>query len=357
MDEPRDGGPRDSEETAPDELLVDGVETDPGAAAADAAVADGTWGVFERWSGNLFAALAILAGIVFVVVIAGAGSKAGLPVLVVATLSIALTIVPLVVTYRGLRERASWAPAAAEALLWAIVVSGGIQVLTDLTVRKLTIPIGAILALVVLGKRPAERLPVVGRDRRTALLLGGAYLFTGVLGGASTLASSPPAFGVADRDEIVLGVSTNCMDPARITPGDDRVVVLVMWRWTGDDLLPGGQDAVQLEWHEAMPLRPVLADIEAPAGLDPDASGPALDLLAAGTDPSTAVLTFGMDGSSPSAREGTFRVPFEWTPGEERRFADFVVTWAHDDHWTNLAMTSCDWIGDAEARPEPSTVP
>jgi hypothetical protein len=331
-------------------------------AAIDAAVAgavapdEDPWATFDRWSANLFAALAILAGIVFLLV-AGAASRADMPTLLLAILSIALTIAPLVVAYTGLRERASWARAAADVLLWAIILSGAIEVLSDLTVQKLTIPVGAILAVVVLGRRPEKQRPVVGRDRRIALVVGGAYLLTGVLGGAATLGAKPPAFLIADREDLVLGVSTNCMDPARITPGEDRVVVQAMWRWTRDDLLPGGQDAVQLEWHGAIPLTPVLADIEAPAGLDPDATGPAMTLLAASTGPSTAVLAFGVDSGQPGAREGTLRVPFAWTPGEERQFADFVVTWAHDDHWTNLASTSCNWLVDAEASPEPTTAP
>jgi hypothetical protein len=156
---------------------------------------------------------------------------------------------------------------------------------------------------------------------------------------------------VADREDLILGVSSNCADPARITPGEDGLVVQVMWRWTADDAIPGGQEALQVEWAGDGPIHLASERLVLPDGLEEDPSGPAAMALDAMSDGSFPFVRFGMEGSSASARQGSLQIPFAWEVDRAPQALDIVVRWAHDDHWMAVVATACEPPGNAASAP------
>lgn len=330
----------------------------PPAEAADAAgtgAAGDPWATFDRWSRNLLWFSIGLALLVAVIVFAAAGGAPGGAVLA-AVVTLAADLAVYAILIRGLGDGAPWARPATVGVLWVMVGTGLLGALLDLTARTLTIPLGAILALWVLSKRPAGVAlpPLATGARRTVVALVTVSLLVSLPSSFRAVLSRPPAIGVADWEDLELGISTNCRDPERITPGDDRLVVRVLWRWTREDLVPGGQDAVRLAWADLTPIRPVVADVIAPAGvvLDPDglafADGPDAD-----TPPETRdvglfegdggpALVFGIDGGSEAVHQGAIVVPFTVPNDAEPQSADLVATWAHDDHWTKPVSVDCE---------------
>ena len=326
---------------------------DAAGAVADAGEARDPWSRFDAWAQNSFALLALVGGLAFLL-LAGPAIGAGTPVLLVVVASVALAIGPLVAIILGIHERSSWSRPAAVAVLWAIVIAGGIEVVTGVLVPKLTIPLGAILALVVLAKRPPERPVVARRDRRIALALGGIYVLTGVLGGVSTFASNPPAFLVAQANDLQLAVTTNCSDPAFV-PGETPVAVTISWHWDRRDTLPGTDDAFQVAWSPFGGLTTDRGQAVVSGEIVLDPAGPAAEQLdQPDIAPRSSFARYGLAGTS-AATDGSMRVVFAWDGPHDPAFADFVVTWAHGSRWTTSGETACEW--PEAGNPAPSTVP
>lgn len=327
----------DELQSGPEAVPVD--EADAVASAGDAW---DPWSRFDAWAQNSFALLSLVGGLAFLLLV-GPASSAGAPVLLLVVMSIALAIGPMVAVILGIHARSSWARPAAVAVLWAIVIAGGIEVVTALLVPKLTIPLGAILAVVVLGRRPPERPVVARRDRRIAVTLGGVYLLTGVLGGISTFVSNPPAFLVARADDLRLVVTTNCTDPAFV-PGETPVAVTVSWDWERRDALPGTDDAFQVSWS---PFDGLMKDAErgvVAGDIVIDPVGPAATQLdQPDVAPRSNFARYGLAGASAAATDGSMQVVFTWEGPHDPAFADFVVTWAHGSRWTTYAETACYW--------------
>lgn len=334
-----------------------GTAADDGDTGADPAVTHDPWSSFDAWAQNASALLALLGGLAFLL-LAGPALRAGPWVALLVVASVALAIGPLGAVILALHGRASWARPAAAAVLWAIVIAAVIQVVTDLLVPKLTIPLGAILALAVLSRRPSERPAVGRRDRRIALALGGVYVLTGVLGGVATFLASPPAALVADMSDLQLGITTNCGDPAFL-PGQTDVEVSIVWAWTRRDVLPGIDDAFQLEWPQFTGLTKTAERGIIGGGIVIDPSGPAASALdgTTGSTGMTPYARYGLSGVSAAAATGSMRVVFAWERSGQPEDSDFLVRWAHGTRWTTLAMGGCGWPVDAEASPEPSTAP
>lgn len=327
---------------------------------ADVQPAMDPWAAFDRWAGNLFLLLALLAGLSFLLL---AGAIGGVPgaFVALASGSIAVVIALLGVTMLGLRDHASWARPAAEALLLVTVAMGALQVVADLSVQKITLPIGAILALAVLWRRPSMRPRPAARDRRIAWLIGAAYVLTTLPGPLSPLFSNPPAFLIAQRDDLALAATTNCEDPARITPGEDQPRLRVTWRMLRDDVTPGGEEALEVWWDGAAPVELAEDRLVTPAPMTRQPSGRggmALDRAFLGesvtgmeglSGASWARLRLGIEGDTPLAREGTLTVPFTWQQGREPQSFDLYVLWAHDDHWVVRVPVACEPPADAAA--------
>lgn len=312
------------------------------------------WRRFDSWSRTLFTLLGLFAAFAFLLVVMPA-IDIGIAVGGLVVVSTALAIASLFLVVAAIGRGTSWARPAAVATLWAIVAAGTIGVVADLLVPRLTIPLGAILAIVVLVARPAERPAGVRRDRRIALGLGAAYLAAGILGGVSTVLTSPPAALTASRDDLVLGITTNCEDPGFV-PGETDVVVTVAWRWRDRDVLPGIADAFQVEWAPLAPLGQaglrgaVAGDIV----LHPE--GPAARLLdAQGALGQVPFVRVGLAGASQAAAEGSLGLAFAWSGAREPLPTDFTVAWAHGGRWTTLAQAACEW--PVSAGSEPSTAP
>jgi hypothetical protein len=307
------------------------------------------WEAFDRWSSNLFLLLALLGLLGALVALAWPPGDS--PALVLSTLLSSLaTIAGAYALMVGLRDARSWARPASAAVLLAIVAAGVLQVILDLTASRITIPLGALLAIVVLGKRPSDRPPTASRDRRIGGAAGIAAFLILLPTSVSAVVARPPAFLVAEPEDLVLRISTNCDDPARITPGEDRPVVFLTWEWQGRDVLPGTKDAFLLEWHEDAPLRAVEDAILATDGVTETVDGEAAaELLPAGSF--GGVLLRGIEPGSRAASEGSMQVPFAWTGSGEDRALDFVVTWAHGRHWTTPSSTSCEWPAGEGANP------
>jgi len=330
-------------------------DADPVADAGVAATTRDPWSSFDAWAQNTFALLVLLGGLAFLL-LAGPALRAGPWVALLVVASVALAIGPLMAVILGIHRGASWARPAAAAVLWAIVIAAVIQVVTDLLVPKLTIPLATILALAVLSRRPSER-PVAGRrDRRIALALGGVYVVTGVLGGVATFLASPPAALVADTSDLQLDITTNCQDPAFV-PGETDVEVSIAWAWTRRDVLPGIDDAFQLEWPQFTGLTKTAERGIIGGGIVIDPSGPAATALdgTAGSTGMTPYARYGLSGVSAAAATGGMRVVFAWERPQEPDYSDFLVRWAHGTRWTTFATGGCDW--PVVTGPVPATAP
>ncbi len=333
----------------PIEIPVDGEGV-----AADPGEPGDPWSRFDAWTQNSFALLALLGGLAFLLLI-GTASGAGALAAVLMTIAMALAVGPLVAIVVGIRRGISWARPAAVAALWAFVISGAIELVTGFLVPKLTIPLGAILALVVLRTRPTGRPVVAPRDRRIALALGGLLLMMGVVSGISTFLTYPPAALIANPDDLRLSVRTNCDEPGFV-PGVTDVAVTVAWKWTRRDVLPGLDDAFQVEWSPLAGLNKHVERGIVAGDLATDPVGPAATQL---DQPEIADLSnvtrYGLAGASAAAADGSMQVLFSWEGPHDPAFADFVVTWAHGSRWTTNDRTVCAW--PATGPPEPSTAP
>ena len=98
------------------------------------------------------------------------------------------TIPALVALIRGLGLRARWAPSTAELVCVLLIVSGVVRALVDLTQQRVTIPLEAIGAAIVLAARPPRsEWPDVGpSDVWPRRLIVGAFAVTLLVGFLTT---------------------------------------------------------------------------------------------------------------------------------------------------------------------------
>jgi hypothetical protein len=311
------------------------------------------WSRFDAWSRALFAVLGLLGVFAFLLVVMPS-IRVGVPVGALVVVSTAVAIACLTVVVVAIGRGLSWARPAAVATLWAILAAGVVGAVADLLVPRLTIPLGAILALVVLGARPALRQAATCRDRRLALGLGAAYLAAGVLTAAATMLANPPAVLTAGREDLSLEVTTNCGEPGFVS-GETEVEVTVTWAWAKRDAWPAVEDAFEVGWGPLSPLGQ--AGLRGPFAGDlvREPEGAAARLLdAPGTRREPPYMRFGLSGAA-AASGGSATLLFDWSNSRIVDVEDFVVTWAHGDRWSAQALARCEW--EAEARLEVVRVP
>jgi hypothetical protein len=312
------------------------------------------WSRFDGWSRALFAVLGLLWVFAFLLAVMPS-IRVGVPVGALVVVSTAVSIACLTVVVVAIGRGLTWARPAAVATLWAILAAGVVGAVADLLVPRLTIPLGAILALVLLRARPADRQAATGRDRRLALGLGAAYLASGVLIGAATMLVNPPAVLTAGRDDLQLGVTTNCGEPGFVQ-GKTEVEVTVTWAWAKRDAWPAVEDVFEVAWGRLSPLGQDGVRGPFAGDLVREPEGAAARLLdAPGTRREPPYMRFGLSGASAAAAGGSATFLFDWSNARIVDVEDFVLTWAHGDRWSVQALARCEW--EAEARLEVVRVP
>jgi hypothetical protein len=142
-----------------------------------AASAEEHWAGFDRWSSNLFLLIAVLTFVVLLAV-GGLAGESGVPTnVVLTTLALALVQVVLLVTASiGLDRHWAWARTTARWILWIMIVTGVGGALIDLLQPRLTIPLGAIAAIVVLRRQPGSISSIAGRNWWIAIGIGAVFL-------------------------------------------------------------------------------------------------------------------------------------------------------------------------------------
>lgn len=133
------------------------------------------WATFDRWAGWLFVAMALVTGIGGLIVLGAAATLPGS----VGGLLCGIAIVEAVLLYgvgAALARRWGWARTAALLLLGIAAVQGVGGALLDLSRSTLTIPVGAILAIVVVASAPGRPPPMSATDRRWAAAIVGLAL-------------------------------------------------------------------------------------------------------------------------------------------------------------------------------------
>lgn len=341
--------------------------TDPGATASDGpepGTTDGTgtteatgvaaprdaWATFDRWSSNLFLVVAVVGLLVILII---GGQAPNMDALLVATgLAIAVTSsVLLLVTSVGLDRKRGWARATAFGVLLITLVSGLVGAVSDFTRGTLTIPLGTIIAALVLTRKPGPLPAMSAHDRRVAAGLLVLYLAASLGGAPAWLLTQEASPIVADRDQLDLAVTSDCpVGGAAPAGATTRVNVTVTWHWRSRDLLPLGSDAVELSWGNATSVRLLYEGVQTPAGATRDGDGSAIQLLAkdAGTPDLvtgffgfTDSITYSLEAGGQVAGDGRLLAPFDVDLSDGGAALDLVARFAHAGAWTTVTEASC----------------
>jgi len=200
------------------------------AVTADAP-ADDPWASFDRWGSRLLVALALLTAVVGLLVVGPFVVSALPPLFLAAAVAFLVSGVALqYVVAVALGRRWAWARLAAVWLLVAIALTGFLGAAADLTASRITIPLAAIAAVLVLLRKPGPLPSIGGRDRRTGTVIGVAFLVTALLPGITTFAVTNRASPLAaSADDLELELHLDC--PPRGAGMPDRVEATATWRW------------------------------------------------------------------------------------------------------------------------------
>ncbi len=328
-----------------------------------AAEPGGTWASFDRWAGRYCLALALLAGIVGLLLIGPAVFQELHPVVGAVLLAVAAAeAVLLYLVSVGLGRRSPWARRAALWVLWLGVLTGFGGVLVDFPQGRITIPLGAIAAalILLLARRPLP--PVSAGETRRATAVGLSFLLLLLLllalpagvGFATTNPASPLVANAADLD-LDLALDVACSGDGSAMP--DRIDVRARWTWHRRDAFPGRRDAVGI--GRSSP--------------DGESAGFYLDGSAAS---SASIVPVGAGASGAAVAAALFvGDSWSWSVGDEgqtaqdgyaevtlvpragdptQRAADRYVildaVFAHLDRWTVRQASECRWGAEATAR-------
>jgi hypothetical protein len=168
----------------------------------------------------------------------------------------------------GLSQDRPWARAAAIGVLSILALTGAIDLVSGLGKNRLTIPVLAIVALLVIRllRRPAgaplgtATSPTIAMDRRTVGILVGSFavvalVWSPMVDWLVTSGNSPLAVAA---DSVDVSVSLDCVALTRaVANGTDATAVPIpatmSWHWTRHELLAGGTDSLAIRWTLVLP--------------------------------------------------------------------------------------------------------
>ncbi len=235
------------------------------------------------------------------------------------------------------------------------MVTGFGGAILDLTQSKITIPIAAIVAAVILARAPRPLPNVATDDRRRATVVGVIFLLLlmlpTALGFVATNAASPL---VASADDLDMALDFACAGDGSAMP--ERIDVRASWTWQDRDAFPGRPDTVAIGWSspDGRISGFTLDDHGASSStLVPGAdglSGAAVDAALFGGD----YWSWSVGDVGQVAQDGFVTVtlvPRRDDPAE--RPADGSVQlhaiYAHLDRWTVRQDGACRWGAEATA--------
>ena len=279
-------------------------------------------------------------------------SQTVLPLRLAAGALTVLTGAGMLLASFALDRRRPWAPAAAAAILWIVLVVGIGRTLGAFASGSVWVPLDAMAAAWALSAAGRPSPLAAGRSAAAWALiamvvvarLGEPFLGLAFTPGVTPLAVGPAALG--------LTVEADCDTGATMMP--DVIHVTGRWSWLRADLFPAGTDAVGFGITQA-----------------PGASGdatmtmthvlPAADdyLSLGGQGAASGALGRQLEGSSMGAtwvvsvedgglRDGTVSmdlVPVAANPLQRAGDGYLVVhlVYAHLDRWTRAVEVGCRW--------------
>lgn len=261
----------------------------------------------------------------------------------------ALVLVAYVVLYRALGRGDGWADRATLWVCAILIASGAIRSLVDLGSARITIPLEAIGAALVIRARPASGIPVVvsaaARDRGLAASVIAAVLLAQLV---PALATAAPGVLEARPDDLVLDLAVTC-PPAGSSRDDAAIDVELAWTWTRRAPVAPEADGLVIGWYAT-----TVGSAPADAGL-----------VVREVAISDLTITEGMDGApgellrlevAPHLTVREFLIPREVTEASVRlvlvprdRSAhsgslDVDARYAHGDAWVRSAVSrGCGW--------------
>jgi hypothetical protein len=207
------------------------------------------WRRFDSWASVLFLVLAAVTLVASLLVgsgLASSGASPAFALLLVAT-GVATACVQWL-GWWGLQGPKPWGRPAATWILALTVVAGVFGLVVDLTQSRLSVPIAAIAAVVILARRPGPVVADRAAIRRGAIVGVALLLLTLAPTGLTWAATSPASPLVASADDLDIAIAIDCVGPAGTMP--ERVDVTVSWTWDATDAVVAGPDGVGIGWTD-----------------------------------------------------------------------------------------------------------
>jgi hypothetical protein len=197
---------------------------------------------FGRWASIVFGAFVVLDLVVGLIAIGAGDQPVGARLLAVSGLI--LGGAGLTAAIIALTRQRPWANAVAVAGLVLIVVSGVVDLLANLSTR-VTIPIAAIAAVVVLRQRPPgawswAALRAAAPAAIVAALVVSTF-WSQVTAAALEVGASPFA---VPANALTVTVEGDCSSSL----SNGEIVATVRWAWRERDILPGSTDGLFVRW-------------------------------------------------------------------------------------------------------------
>ncbi|HEX5827202.1 MAG TPA: hypothetical protein VFY23_06755 [Candidatus Limnocylindrales bacterium] len=304
---------------------------------------EASWARFDSWARMLLLLLALLAVAVTVIFVANAGSLGvGWPLLAVILAGGGATAAAHWLGWHGLARGRPWGRHVAYWLLVLTVLTGVLGALVDLTMGKVTIPLGSIAAVLVLSAKPGPLSLLGPADRRVrsgvlALALAG-WLVPSVATWAVTDEASPLT---TSAEDVTLTIATTCTPADTVQP--DRMEVTARWQWAHTDVTPLGDDVVTIRWSSP---EDAVVVAEQPASEDGYARIREMD-LDGGSD-WTSQVAWDIDVPGAGQRDGSVSVVLEPVaedpaarPADGQLFLQ--AEYARGDRWNAIVEDGCDW--------------
>jgi hypothetical protein len=306
----------------------------------------------ERYRGRariLFGVLSIVAAIGMAIAVGWSDTRLGIEARLGLLVGQMLAIGAFVMLYRALGRGEPWADRATLWVCTILIASGLIRSLVDAGFGRITIPLEAIGAGLVLLGRPRATAPPNGLapgPRGVAPAVIGAVLLAQLA--PSLVTAAPLGVLAAAPDDLLLDVAATC--PTTGSPADAATIeVEVAWTWTGQHPLMPVADGLLVGWYATT------------AGAGQPDSGLYVDDVAT-SDPAIIAGMDGEPGALLASRIGTHVTSREFViprglPGGSVRLVllpsdpttrsgsvEIEAHYAHGGEWLVAApMTGCGW--------------